>query len=127
MLTKNRIRLFIALGIILIIGFSNSLLNLRPVSERKKNKQEKLDTKKELKNALDKIASLTDSISKFQTKADLYLKRARFYKSINKFDKAIVDYKIFIEKNTDSVLNEIADKELKSCKEIQSYYNKMKN
>ncbi len=127
MLTKNRIKLLIALGIILIIGFTNTIFHLRPVSDRKKNKFEKLDTKKELQNALIAIKLLTDSIAKDSSSPIMHLKRARYYKSINKFNEAIVDYNKFLKNNTNSSLGEKAKSELKSCVKIQKYYNKIKS
>jgi len=126
MLTKNKIRLFIALGIILIVGFTNTLLNLRPVSERKKHKQEKIDYKQELKNINDKIFSISIKIKNDTSDSKLFLDRARLYKSINKYDKAIVDYNDFIMKTSDDSLKEQAKKELKSCENIKNHLEKNK-
>lgn len=126
MFTKNRIRLLIALGIILIVGFSNTLLNLRPVSERKKNNQEKVDYKKELESAESSIKILSESIKQDRSDSKLVLKRAQLYKSINKFEEAIVDYENFIKYSNDQELLTIAKKELKSCKTVKSHFDKLK-
>jgi len=127
MFNKNRIRLLIALGVILIIGAFIVVNNLRPVSERKRNKQEKIDSKKELENALKSIKSLTDSISENSKNQMLLIKRAKKYKSINKFDEAIKDLKIVINSASDSKVKEIAQKELQSCENIKAHLDRLKN
>lgn len=127
MFNKNRIRLLIALALILIIGAFITINNLRPVSDRKKNNQEKLDSEKELNSALESIKSLSDSISNSK-KTDIYLlKRAEIYKSINKFDEAINDLKLVVNSSKDLELKEKARKELKSCINIKEHLDKLKN
>ena len=126
-MTKNRIKLFIALALILIVGFANTLLHLRPVSERKQNDQEKIDYKTELKNTNKKIDSLTKLINIKNLDSKLLLNRARLYKSINKYNNAIVDYNNFIQLSEDVELKSKAQKELKYCKTIINHLTKTKS
>ncbi len=126
-LTKNRIKLFVALAVILIVGFTNTLLHLRPVSDRKKNDQEKIDYKTELKNTNKKIDSLTKLINIKGSDSKLLLNRAGLYKSINKYDSAIVDYNNFIKSTQNAELKSKAQKELKYCKKIKNHLAKTKS
>ena len=126
-LTKNRIKLFVALAVILIVGFTNTLLHLRPVSDRKKNDQEKIDYKTELKNTNKKIDSLTKLINIKDSDSKLLLNRAQLYKSINKYNNAIVDYNNFIQLSEDVELKSKAQKELKYCKTIKNHLTKTKS
>ncbi len=127
MFNKNRIRLFIALAVILIVGFFLVINNLRPVSERKATGREKLDTKKELQKINNRIAVLSDSIVKFPGEALLYYKRAGLYKSINKYEKAIEDYEYFVENAENQDVKTKAIKELESAKQVQRFLEKQKN
>jgi len=128
MMTKNRIRLLIAMGIILVVGFTYTQFHLRPVSERKKNNREKIDYKLELKKTNEKINSISKKIENNEgSDSKLLLNRARLYKSINKFDKAIVDYKKIIEKAGESNLAQQAKSELKVCENIKKHLDKVKN
>jgi len=126
-LTKNRIKLFVALAVILIVGFTNTLLHLRPVSDRKQNDLEKIDYKTELKNTNKKIDSLTKLIIIKDSDSKLLLNRAGLYKSINKYDNAIVDYNNFIKLSEDVELKSKAQKELKYCKTIKDHLAKTKS
>ncbi len=121
MFTKNRIKLLSALAIILIVGLFLVINNLRPVSERKKSGREKLNVKKEVQKISRRISLLSDSIKEFSDKSLLFYQRAKLYKSINKYNEALEDYKIFIEKTNNSDLKEKAKKEIKSIEKVKEF------
>ncbi len=127
MFNKNRIRLLSALAVVLVIGFFLVINNLRPVSERKKKGQERLNPKKELQKISKRISVLSDSIKKFPEKPILFYKRAGLYKSINKYDNALEDYSTFIEKTKDGKLKSIAEKEFESVKKVKRFLEKQKD
>lgn len=126
MWTKSRIRLFIALAVIMVGGAILSLNNLRPVSERKQNNSRKIDSAEEVQKTQNKIKILSDSIKEYSKINTTILNRARLYKSINNLEEAIVDYNNFIAKTTDDKLKMIAQKELKSLQNVKEHLEKMK-
>ncbi len=127
MFNKNRIRLLSALAVVLVIGFFLVINNLRPVSERKKKGEERLNPKKELQKISKRISVLSDSIKKYPEKPILFYKRAGLYKSINKYGKAIEDYEYFIKKTKKQDLKTKAEKELESVKKVKRFLEKQKN
>ncbi len=127
MFNKNRIRLLSALAVILVIGFFLVINNLRPVSERKKKGRERLDSKIEWQKINNRISILSDSIKDFPENYNLFYQRARLYKSINEYGKAIDDYSIFITGTNSQDLKTKAKNELESVKNVKRFLDKQNN
>lgn len=124
MWTNRRIGVIVTLIIIMILGAIISLTNQRPKSNREKNKSEVYLKNENINEINIQIKSLSDSIILTPKAYSLRLKRARLFKSINKFDEAISDYNYYL--NNISSENTKIQQELQAVIKVKEFLVKQK-
>ena len=108
----------------MILGAIISLTNQRPKSNREKNKSEVYLKNENINEINIQIKSLSDSIILTPKAYSLRLKRARLFKSINKFDEAISDYNYYL--NNISSENTKIQQELQAVIKVKEFLVKQK-